>query len=80
MNIQFLRSFLLWCAVFNYVLLILWWVLITLAHDFSYRFSSRLIPMSVERFDSLHYAGIIFYKILTILLFVIPCIVLWCIG
>ena len=80
MNIQFLRSFLLWCAVFNYVILILWWVMITLGHDFSYRFSNKLFPLPVERFDSLNYAGIIFYKMSVILLFVIPCVVLWILG
>jgi len=80
MNLHILRWFLLWCAVFNYVILILWWLLITMAHDFSYRFSNKLLPLPVERFDTLHYAGIIFYKISIILFFLIPCVALWIIG
>ncbi len=80
MNIHFLRQFLIWCAVINYAILILWWLLVTRAHDFSYRFSNKLFPMPVERFDCLHYSGIIFYKISIILFFIIPCLVLWMIG
>jgi hypothetical protein len=46
MSIELTRSFLLWCTVINYGILLVWFLLFTLAHDWMRRFHGRwfLIP------------------------------------
>jgi hypothetical protein len=48
MSIELARSFLLWCAVINYAILLLWFVVFTLAHDWMRHFHGRWFrcPMS----------------------------------
>ncbi|NIW09548.1 MAG: hypothetical protein GWN33_02850 [Gammaproteobacteria bacterium] len=76
MQIEILRDLLAWCALIN-ILLYLWWVLTFIyAHDWMFRFHSRWFNLTQERFDSIHYAGIAFYKILIIFFNLIPYVVL----
>lgn len=76
MQIEILRDLLAWCALTN-IVLYLWWVLIFIyAHDWMFRFHSRWFNLTQDRFDSIHYAGIAFYKILIIFFNLIPYVVL----
>ena len=73
MNIDLhaLRQILIWSLVVNYVVLLVWFAVIALAHDFVYRLHSRWFQLSRESFDALHYGGMA-YKIGTLLLNVAP--------
>lgn len=76
MQIEILRDLLAWCALTN-IVLYLWWVLTFIyAHDWMFRFHSRWFNLTQDRFDSIHYAGIAFYKILIIFFNLIPYLVL----
>lgn len=76
MQIEILRDLLAWCALTN-IILYLWWVLTFIyAHDWMFRFHSRWFDLTQDRFDSIHYAGIAFYKILIIFFNLIPYVVL----
>lgn len=76
MQIEILRDLLAWCALTN-IVLYLWWVLTFIyAHDWMFRFHSRWFNLTQDRFDSIHYAGIAFYKILIIFFNLIPYVVL----
>lgn len=76
MQIEILRDLLAWCALTN-IILYLWWVLTFIyAHDWMFRFHSRWFNLTQDRFDSIHYAGIAFYKILIIFFNLIPYVVL----
>ncbi|HEY5701995.1 MAG TPA: hypothetical protein VIV20_00825 [Gammaproteobacteria bacterium] len=76
MQIEILRDLLAWCALTN-IILYLWWVLTFIyAHDWMFRFHSRWFNLTQDRFDSIHYAGIAFYKILIIFFNLIPYLVL----
>src|SRR5690349_23649686 len=77
MSIEMARSFLLWCAVLNYGLLLVGSLLTILAHDGLYRLTTRWFHLSVEQFDALSYGWIVLYKSGTLLFYVIPCIVLY---
>lgn len=76
MDIELLHRTLGWCAVINIAGLLWWWLMFVFARDWIYRLHSRWFRLSPERFDSIHYAGMVFYKIATLVLFVVPWLVL----
>jgi len=76
MNIELIRSFLLWCTIINYTTLLVWFLVFTLAHDWLRRFHGRWFRMSDEQFDALHYLGMSIYKIGILLFNLVPFIVL----
>ena len=76
MTIESLRRALLWCAVINYGILLVWFLVLFLAHDWLYTVHSRWFQISVEQFDMLHYAGMAIYKIGILLFNLVPFIVL----
>jgi hypothetical protein len=53
MDLALLHSFLLWCAAINYGILLVWFLVFTLAHDWVYRLHSRWFRLSPEMFDAL---------------------------
>jgi len=80
MNIQTVRRALLWCAIINYGLLLWWWLYFMLAHDWMHRFLGSWFHLSVEQFDAINFAGILFYKIAIVLFNIVPCIALYIVG
>jgi hypothetical protein len=72
MNLVELRHMLGWCAVINYLILVLWFLVFTLARDPLYRLHSKWFRLSEERFDALNYAGMSVMKIGVLLLNVAP--------
>jgi len=67
MTMETLRHFFAWCAVINYAILILW-CLLTLLSPAWVKTVTRWFGLTDEKFASLNYAGISFYK-LSIILF-----------
>ena len=63
MTIDMTCSFLGWCAVLNIGLLTWWSLLFLLAHDWMFRLHGRMFKISVETFNSIHYAGMAAFKI-----------------
>ncbi len=76
MNVEFFAEVLLWNAAINYGVLVMWFAMFTLAHDWMHRFHGRWFRLSVERFDALHYAALAFYKLCIILFNLVPYIAL----
>ena len=76
MTIHEIRNALLWCTGINYGIILIWFGAFCMAHDPLYRLHSRWFKLSVESFDSLHYAGMSIYKIGILLLNLVPVIVL----
>ncbi len=72
MSIELLIKFLGWCAVLNIALLCWWVFFMTFAHDWVYRMHSKWFYLETQRFDSIHYAGIAFYKLSIILFNIAP--------
>ena len=71
-----IRHFLLWCAVLNYLVLLLWSGVFIFGHGWMYRLHSRWFRLPVETFDALNYGGLAVYKIGILLLNVVPLIAL----
>ena len=67
-----LRDLLIWSLVFNYVILMVWFIALTVAHDGVYRLHTRWFQLSRETFDAVHYGGMAVYKIGILLLNLAP--------
>lgn len=71
-TIETIREALLWCGIINMAILLYWFVVFALAHDLVYRIHSRWYSMPVERFDALHYAGMMGFKLAIFALNFVP--------
>jgi hypothetical protein len=80
MTIDLLRSALGWCSVINIGLLLLWFLLFTLAHDLIYKIHSMWFIMPAEKFDAIHYAGMAFFKLCIYFFNIVPYFALLIIG
>lgn len=72
-----LKDFLLWCLAINYLILLIWFGVFSLAHTWIYTLHSRWFHLSRETFDGMHYAGMAFYKIGVLIFNVAPLIALY---
>jgi len=72
MSIAMAGETLLWCAVINYGVLVWWFLVFLLAHDWLYRLHSRWFHLSREQFDALHCAGMAVFKIGILLFNLVP--------
>ena len=72
MTTQAIRNLLLWCVGLNYLVLIIWFGVFIVAHDWMYRLHTRWFKISVDTFDSIHYAGMAVYKIGILLFVLVP--------
>ena len=72
-----IEQVLVWCIGINYGVLLVWFGVFVLAHDWMYRLHTRWFRLSIETFDALHYAGMSLYKIGIILLNVVPLVALY---
>jgi hypothetical protein len=63
MTAETLRHFFGWCAVFNYALLMLWFLLHLGAHSLLTGLGHRFFNMAPEEYDSMTCRGMLSYKI-----------------
>ena len=61
-----------WCTVINMGLLIGWFLIFFFAHDWIYRFHSKWYQIPQDRFDAIHYAGMVLFKILILMFNLVP--------
>jgi hypothetical protein len=74
------QDFLLWCAAINYAILLLWFLLFTLTHDWWCQLNGKWFRFSIETFDALNYGGIAIYKLAIVLFNLVPFIALLIVG
>ncbi len=72
MTIDILSSLLGWATIINLSLITVWFLVFTFYHDTLYRLHSKWFKLSKEHFDTIHYAGMAFYKISTYLFNLVP--------
>jgi hypothetical protein len=80
MSVATLRSVLLWCTVINFGVLLWWFLLFRLAHDWLHRLHGRWFRLSREQFDAVHYGGMVAYKISILLVNLVPYVALCIVG
>ena len=72
MTLELFRAILGWSALINIGILTLWFLMVAVARDWMYQLHSRFYNIPEAHFDSLHYAGMMFYKIAVWLFFIAP--------
>ena len=72
MSIELLRGTLGWSALLNMGILLWWFLFLTLANDWVYKWHSKFCKIQREQFDAIHYAGMTFYKICIFTFFIVP--------
>ena len=72
-----MKDILLWCVVINYAVLIVWFGVFVVAHDWLYKLHGRWFKVPVDTFDAIHYAGMAAYKIGILLFFLVPLLALY---
>jgi hypothetical protein len=77
MSIETLRTFLLWSTIINYGLITLWFLLFIALRGPIFRLHSTWFSLSEERFSTLMYQGMMFYKIGVMLFNLAPLIALY---
>ena len=80
MTVENLRSMLGWCTLINIALLLWWWLMLSFAHDWVYRFHGNWFRLSVETFDAIHYSGIAVFKIAIFMFNLVPYLALRIVG
>ncbi len=80
MTIDMIRNVFMWCSIINMGLLLWWFLFFTLAHDWVYHLHGKWFKLTVERFDTIHYAGIAFFKICVFMFNIIPYVALLIVG
>jgi hypothetical protein len=80
MTIDLVRDALLWCFIINIGILLWWFLFFSLAHDWVYQFHGKWFKLSVERFDTIHYASMAFYKICIFVFNIVPYFALCIVG
>ncbi|MBM4328494.1 MAG: hypothetical protein FJ118_15185 [Deltaproteobacteria bacterium] len=80
MNIRMVRNALLWCVVMNYGLVLWWFLYFMVAHDWMHKFVGVWFHLTAEQFDTINFAGILFYKIAIFFFNIVPCIALCIVG
>ncbi len=67
-----LRHFFGWCAVINYAMLMLWFILHLAAHGFWVGLSQRFFSVNAEKYDSICLKAMFFFKLAIWLLAISP--------
>jgi hypothetical protein len=72
MSIEMIRNWLLVCGLINIGMMMFWAVMFIAAHDWIYKMHTKWFKLSVETFDSIHYAGMAFFKLVIFLFNFVP--------
>ena len=76
MTIETVRHFFGWCAVINYALLLLWFILHISVHGLLVGISQKFFNVDSEEYDSISLKAMFFYKLSIWLFFIGPYIAL----
>jgi hypothetical protein len=74
------RNALLWCAVLNYGLVVVWFLLYVLAREWLYRLWGRWFRLTAEQLDTINFAGMVLYKVGILLFNLVPYVALRIVG
>ncbi len=79
MKLDVLMHLLLWSTIINYVIVILWWVVLLTPHQWLYNLCKRT-GVTESAFDSYNFMGIIIYKILIMTFNLAPLLAILIVG
>ena len=76
MSIELLLSFLGWCALINYVIFMIWWLVFVFAHGWLYELHDEWFNLTERDFDNIHYLCMGLYKLGIFFFLLVPYLVL----
>jgi len=76
MTMETLRHFFGWCAVINYSILILWFLLSLVARGFLTRLMERFFSVNAETYDRINLSAMFYFKLAVWLFNITPYLVL----
>jgi hypothetical protein len=76
MTLETIRAFLGWCALINYAVLVIWFLVFLFAHDWMRKLHTRWFRLPAAHFDAMHYAGMGLYKLGIFLFNLVPYVAL----
>ncbi len=76
MTISLFRNMLMWCSIINIGMMLLWFLLFAVAHDWIYRIHGKWFKLSEKKFDAIHYTAMALYKICIFMFNIVPYIAL----
>jgi hypothetical protein len=65
-----------WCSFIYFLFLLVWAALFIVAREWVYKLHARWLPISHESFNNIHYALMGFFKIIWLVFFLVPYLVL----
>ena len=80
MTLEIIQATLGWCSLINTAILFLWFFILTITHDLTYKLHSKIFKISEEKFDSINYAGIAIFKISILMFNIVPYLALRIVG
>jgi hypothetical protein len=80
MTLETIRAFLGWCALINYAVLVIWFLVFLFAHDWMRKLHTRWFRLPAAHFDAIHYAGMGLYKLGIFLFNLVPYVALLIVG
>ncbi len=72
MSIELLKGFFGWCALVNYLVLLIWFLMFCCARDWVYQIHSRWFRIEQSSFDRIHYCGMGLFKLLWFIFNLVP--------
>lgn len=76
MTIDVLRNALLYCAIINYAILIVWYLFVLAPHGWMLTLMGKNVRLSHEQFDTILVKGMTLYKLAIFLFNLVPYIAL----
>jgi hypothetical protein len=80
MTLETIRAFLGWCALINYAVLVIWFLVFLFAHDWMRKLHTRWFRLPAAHFDAMHCAGMGLYKLGIFLFNLVPYVALVIVG
>ena len=80
MALETVREVLGWCTLINMGVLLWWFGWLAFARDLVYRLHSRWFTIPSEHFDTVHYAAMASFKLLVLVLNLVPYLALHIVG
>ena len=76
MDLELLKSFLLWCSVINIAILLVWFLAFVFAKEFVYALHHKWFQIPRDKFDAIHYSAMAYWKLSVFLFNLVPYIAL----
>jgi len=80
MALETFRDVFMWSSIINYSILLVWFLVFTLAHDWMYELHGKWFKLRREQFDAVHYSGMAGFKLLILIFNVTPYVSLVIVG